>query len=39
MDLTVCYYHVMYAFQSDSKLYSCLNFKELLAPTGVISEV
>ena len=29
--LTVCYYHVMYAFQSKSTLYSCLNVKELLA--------
>ena len=30
-DLTVCSYHVTYAFQSESTLYSCLNFKELLA--------
>ena len=29
--LTVCSYHVMYAFQSESTLYSCLNVKELLA--------
>ena len=29
--LTVCSYHVTYAFQSDSTLYSCLNVKELLA--------
>ena len=29
--LTVCYYHVTYAFQSESALYSCLNVKELLA--------
>ena len=29
--LTVCYYHVTYAFQSKSTLYSCLNVKELLA--------
>ena len=29
--LTVCYYHVTYAFQSESTLYSCLNVKELLA--------
>ena len=31
MDLTVCYYHVKYLFQSESTLYSCLNVKELLA--------
>ena len=30
--LTVCSYHVTYAFQSGSTLYSCLNVKELLAP-------
>ena len=29
--LTVCSYHVKYAFQSESTLYSCLNVKELLA--------
>ena len=29
--LTVCFYHVTYAFQSESTLYSCLNVKELLA--------
>ena len=29
--LTVCSYHVTYAFQSESPLYSCLNVKELLA--------
>ena len=29
--LTVCHYHVTYAFQSESALYSCLNVKELLA--------
>ena len=29
--LSVCSYHVTYAFQSESKLYSCLNVKELLA--------
>ena len=29
--LTVCAYHVTYAFQSESTLYSCLNVKELLA--------
>ena len=28
---TVCSYHVTYAFQSESTLHSCLNFKELLA--------
>ena len=29
--LTVCYYLVMYAFQSEFTLYSCLNVKELFA--------
>ena len=29
--LTVCSYHVTYAFQSESTLYSCLNVKKLLA--------
>ena len=29
--LTVCYYHVTYAFQSESTCYSCMNVKELLA--------
>ena len=29
--MTVCYYHVMYAFQSKSTLYSSLNMKELVA--------
>ena len=29
--LTISSYHVTYAFQSESKLYSCLNVKELLA--------
>ena len=29
--LIVCYYHVTYAFQSESTLYSRLNVKELLA--------
>ena len=29
--LTVCYYLVRYAFQSESTLYNCLNVKELLA--------
>ena len=28
---TVCSCHVMYAFQSETTLYSCLNVKELLA--------
>ena len=31
ISLTVCSYHVTYAFQSESKLYSCLNVKELFA--------
>ena len=31
LNLTVCSYHVTYAFQSESTLYSCLNVKELLA--------
>ena len=30
-ELTVYSYHVTYAFQSESTLYSCLNFKEFLA--------
>ena len=29
--LTECSYYVTYAFQSESTLYSCLNFTELLA--------
>ena len=29
--LTVCHYHVMHSFQSESTLYSCLNVKEFLA--------
>ena len=29
--LTVCSYHVTYAFQSESTLYNCLNVKEPLA--------
>ena len=29
--MSVGYYHVTYAFQSESTLYSCLNVKELLA--------
>ena len=28
---TVCFYHVTYAFQSESTLCSCLNVKEPLA--------
>ena len=31
MHLTVCYYLVTYAFQSESILYICLNVKEVLA--------
>ena len=31
--MTVCSFHVMYAFQSESTIYSCLNVKELLAPS------
>ena len=30
-EMTVCSYHVTYAFQNDSTLYSCLNVKQLLA--------
>ena len=30
-EVTVCSYHVTYAFQSESTLYICLNVKELLA--------
>ena len=37
--LTVCSYHVTYAFQSESTLYSCLNAKELLLETGAKSEI
>ena len=29
--MTICSYHVTYAFQSESTFYSCLNVKELLA--------
>ena len=29
--MTVCSYHVTCAFESESTLYNCLNFKELLA--------
>ena len=28
--LTICSYHVTYVFQSESRLYGCLNVKELL---------
>ena len=31
-NLTACYYYVTYGFQSESKLYICLNVKELLSP-------
>ena len=31
LTVTVCSYHVPYALQSESTLYSCLNVKELLA--------
>ena len=31
INLTVCSCHVMYAFQGESTLYSCLNVKEPLA--------
>ena len=37
--LTVCSYHVTYAFKSESKLFSCLNVKELFPQTGATSEV
>ena len=30
IQLTACFYHVMYAFQTESTLYSCLNVKEIL---------
>ena len=29
--MIVCYYHVTYAFESESILYTCLNVKEVLA--------
>ena len=32
LSLTVCFCHVMYAFYSESTLYSCLNVKELRTP-------
>ena len=32
--MIVCSYHVTYAFQSESTLYSCLNVKELLVKAG-----
>ena len=37
--MTVCSYHVAYAFQSESTLYSCLNVKNSLLETGAISEI
>ena len=33
------YYHITYAFQSESTLYNCLNVKELLARNRRDSEV
>ena len=39
INLTVCYYHVTYAFLSESTLYICLNVKDILLETGAISEV
>ena len=30
-NMAVCYYHVLYTFQSESTLNSCMNVKELLA--------
>ena len=33
--MTVCYYHITYAVQSESTLCSCLNVKELLAPNSL----
>ena len=38
-NLTVCYYHVMPAFQSESTLCSCLNVKELLTISEVAKEL
>ena len=29
--MTICYYHITWEFQSESTLYSCLDFKEILA--------
>ena len=31
LSMTVCYYHVTYAFRIESTLYSCLNVKKPLA--------
>ena len=31
LTMTVCYYHVTYAFPSESTLYTCLNVKERFA--------
>ena len=36
---TVCSCHVTYVFQSESRLYSCLNVKKPLLEAGVKSEV
>ena len=38
-NLTVCYYHVIPAFQSESTLCSYLNVKELLAISEVAKEL
>ena len=38
-NLTVCYYHAMPVFQSESTLCSCLNVKELLAISEVTKEL
>ena len=37
--ITVCSCHFMYAFQSESTLYICLNIKNSLLETGAKSEV
>ena len=39
MKLGVSYYHVTYAFQSESTLYDCLNIKKLLLEKSAISEL
>ena len=36
--MIVCYYHDMYAFQSKSTIYSCLNVKELRRDTWTLSD-
>ena len=33
--MTVCYYHITYAFHYESTLYSCLNVKELLTQNSL----